>query len=242
MIDEAQVNDALAAARAAHAAATEALARAEAAAEAAGIKIDSPAPELRVQRIRVVEPDGRTRMIIGNSTMSRTAPIRGRDVEHSGRPAFGGILFCNDEGTEAGGLVYTGGTVDGVPRQMGFWTVDDFEQNEGFRLGAAQEGELRTKWIEFADQPFFSVADFTEEVEGKTEAERDAIAQRYWSEGVDGNGILRMRLSRETDGTVALLMCDAEGTERIRIAVTAGGAATIATTADDGTVSSLIPG
>lgn len=241
MTDEAQLSAALTAARAAHVAATEALARAEAAAAEAGIKIDDAGAELRVQRLRIVEPDGRTRMIIGNSTLSHTAPVRGRDVEHPGRGSLGGILFCNDEGTEAGGLIYAGGTVDGVPRQLGVWTVDDFEQNEGFRLGAAQEGEARTKWIEFADQPYFSAADFLEEAEGRTGAERDAIAQRYWPDGASGDGILRMRLSREADGTVALSLRDGEGTERIRLAVTADGSSKITTTAPDGTVRSLIP-
>ncbi|NYE74489.1 hypothetical protein [Microlunatus parietis] len=203
MTDEAQVNEALTAARAAHAAATEALARAEAAARAAGVEPDgTAAPELRVQRLRVVEPDGTTRMIIGNSAMSNFAPIRGRDVEHPDRGNLGGIIFCNDEGTEAGGLAYAGGKVDGEPRQLGFWSVDDFEQNEGFRLGAAQEGDRRSKWIEFADQPFFSVADFLEEAEGKTGAERDGVAAKYWPDDAGGNGILRLRLSRRRDRQV----------------------------------------
>lgn len=238
---EDRVVDALQAAREAHMAATEALARAEAAARDAGVEVDGTAvPELRAERLRIVEPDGTTRMIIGNST-TNFAPIRGRDVKHPGRGNVGGIIFCNEEGTEAGGLSSAGGTVDGVPRQLGFWTVDDFEQNEGFRLGAAQEGEQRTKWIEFADQPYFSVADFLEEAESKTEPEREAIAQRYWPDGASANGIPRMRLSREADGTVALSMRDGGGTERIRLAVTAAGSAMITTTADDGTINSLIP-
>ncbi|WP_210414861.1 hypothetical protein [Microlunatus elymi] len=106
---------ALAAARKAHSAASEALNKAEAAARLAGMSVDSdpggevvqaPAEELRVQRIRIVEPDGTTRMIIGNSTASAVAPIRGQDEPHPGRGEFAGIIFCNDEGTEAGGLVY----------------------------------------------------------------------------------------------------------------------------------------
>jgi hypothetical protein len=140
----------------------------------------------------------------------------------------------------AGGLIYAGGTVDGVPRQVGVWSVDDYEQNEGFRLGAAQDGEQRSKWIEFADQPFFSVTDFLVEAEGKTGAERDAIAQRYWPDGASSNGLLRMRLSREPDGTVALSLRDGEGTERIRLAVTLDGSATVTATGADGVPRSLI--
>lgn len=167
--------------------------------------------------------------------------MRGEDQDHPGRGDFGGILFCNDEGTEAGGLIYTGGTVDGGPHQSGFWTVDDFEQNEGFRLGAAQFGESRTKWIEFADQPFFSIAEYMAAAKGKTGAELEEVRQQFWTDpGVDGSGITRMRLSKETDGSVALSLRDAEGIERIRLAVGANGAAMINATTTDGIEHSLL--
>lgn len=240
--DTEEVRAALSAAREAYAAATEALANAEDAARAAGAFADRPdgtTPELRVQRIRVVEPDGTTRMIIGNSSMSGIIPMRGKEQEHPGRGTFGGILFCNNEGTEAGGLVYAGETTDGEPRQMGFWTVDDFEQNEGFRLGASQVGDERAKWIEFADQPYFSLADFMAAAEGKTGDELEEVKRQFWPPDVDGNGIVWVRLSKETDGSVALSLRDAVGVERIRLAVSADGNGKIAATAADGTEHSL---
>ncbi|REF36647.1 hypothetical protein [Thermasporomyces composti] len=118
---------ALAAAREAYAAATDALARAEEAARAVGLDVDQsdePVRELRAQRIRIVEPDGTTRMLIGNSTIASIAPTRGEDQEHPGRGTFGGILFCNDEGTEAGGLIYAGHRNNGKPSQLGLWTAE----------------------------------------------------------------------------------------------------------------------
>lgn len=154
----------------------------------------------------------------------------------------GGILFCNDEGTEAGGLVYTGSAGDGEQSQAGLWTVDDFEQNEGFRLGAAQSGQNRTKWIEFADQPYFSLTDDLEAAEGKTGDALQEGQQHFWPDpNVDGNGVTRMRLSKETDGTVSLSLRDSSGTERIRLAVSADGDPTIAGAGTDGTVRSLLP-
>lgn len=241
--DDSMITEALTSARAAHAAATEALARAEEAAARAGVtsnESDAPPAELRVQRIRVVEPDGTTRMIIGNSTMSDIAPIRGEDRRHPGRGRFGGILFCNDEGTEAGGLVYAGGSVDGEPQQIGFLTVDDFEQNEGFRMGAMQSGESRAKWIEFADQPYFSLVDFMAAAENKEGTELTELQEEFWPAGTDGNGVTRMRLSREPDGTVSLSLRDGDGVERIRLAVPANGEPIMTATRRDGTAQPLL--
>lgn len=241
--DGQMITEALTSARAAHAAATEALARAEEAAVRAGVtrtEADAPPAELRVQRIRVVEPDGTTRMIIGNSSMSDIAPIRGEDRQHPGRGKFGGILFCNDEGTEAGGLVYAGGSVDGEAQQVGFWTVDDFEQNEGFRMGGMQSGQSRAKWIEFADQPYFSLVDFMAAAEGKTGTELTELQQEFWPAGTDGNGLTRMRLSRESDGTVSLSLRDGQGVERIRFAVPAEGEPIMTATRTDGTTQTLL--
>lgn len=228
---------ALAAAREAYASATQALAYAEDAARKAGVSADTdePVSELRVQRIRVVEPDGLTRMIIGGSSMSKIAPYRGEDVGHPGRGSFGGILFCNDEGTEAGGMVYTGGVVDGRAQQVGFWTVDDFEQNEGFRVGAAQFGEERSKWIEFADQPYWSMADFMAAAGDKSGEELEAVVREFYpNPNVDGSGITRMRLSKEDGGSVRLSLRDSDGVERIRLVVEADGRAEIACVDLDG--------
>lgn len=227
----AKINDTLALAREAYRAATQALAEAESAARAAGVNpsTDAPIEELRVQRIRVVEADGTTRMIIGNADTMTILPLRGEGIDHPGRGRSAGILFCNDEGTEAGGMVYNGRTEDGKPQQSGYWTVDDYEQNEGFRFGATQDGDARMKWIEYADQPHFSIADYIEATEGKSGDELQAVHKEFYPgpELLNGNGLTRMRLSREFDGSVALSLRDASGVERIRLAVAADGSAEI---------------
>lgn len=239
------ISNALAAARTAYNAATRALDQAEAAALAAGI--DTPTEdtveELRVQRIRVVEPEGTTRMIIGNSATMNILPLRGEEVDHPGRRKTAGILFCNDEGTESGGMVYNGRTDDGTPQQSGYWTVDDYEQNEGFRFGASQTGDTRTKWIEFADQPHFSIADYLTATNGKTGDELRDVHQQFYPDPHlrNGAGLTRMRLSKEADGSVALSLRDANGTERIRMAVTADGNAAITATDPAGTTHHIHP-
>src|SRR3982751_1257983 len=63
--------------------------------------------EIDVERINVVEKDGKLRMIISNRDRSAGPIAYGKPFGYAGgtRP---GIIFFNDEGTENGGLTFDG--------------------------------------------------------------------------------------------------------------------------------------
>ena len=63
--------------------------------------------EIDVERINIVEPDGKYRMVISNRPRSIGPIYKGKPFGYPGgtRP---GIIFFNDEGTENGGLTFTG--------------------------------------------------------------------------------------------------------------------------------------
>jgi hypothetical protein len=65
--------------------------------------------EIDVERINVVEPNGHYRMVISNRPRSIGPIYKGKPFGYAGggRP---GIIFFNDEGTENGGLTFTGST------------------------------------------------------------------------------------------------------------------------------------
>ena len=63
--------------------------------------------EITVHRINVVEPDGTLRMVISDKTMLPGVIIRGKEEHQSDRPQAG-MLFYNDEGSENGGLIFSG--------------------------------------------------------------------------------------------------------------------------------------
>jgi hypothetical protein len=232
------VIEALSAVRVAHEAATRALLRAEDAARAAGVAAGlSTIDELTVKRINVVEDDGTLRIVIGNSTHGRTIPVRGRLVEHPGRAAAAGLLFMNDEGTECGGLEYRGRRGPEGTEQSGYLTVDDFEQNESLRFGMTQDGAASRKFLEFHDRPDWSFVDLIDETSGLDDA-----AARAVHEGHSGgeSGVSRMRLAREEDGSVGLVLRDGEGRDRLRLVVPAQGDPVVEMVAVDGTVTSLL--
>jgi len=235
-----ELDDTLAAAREAYSAASKALRLAEVAAGQA--RVSPPGPvleELTVKRINVVEDDGTLRIVIGNSTHGRTAPMRGRLVEHPGRNPSAGLLFVNDEGTECGGLQYAGLRGSDGKEQMGYLTVDDYEQNESLRLGMFQNGDASQRFIEFTDQPAWSIVDLIEETEGLDPAATQAVYDSYFDD-VDGRGRSRMRLAREEDGSVRLLLRDREGRDRLRFIVPAEGDPVVEAVDPDGNARSLL--
>src|SRR5258706_10644757 len=63
--------------------------------------------EIDVERINVVEPDGKLRLVISNRARSIGPIYKGKPFGYPGgtRP---GLIFFNDEGTENGGLTLTG--------------------------------------------------------------------------------------------------------------------------------------
>ena len=84
--------------------------------------------EIDVERINVVEPDGKLRMVISNRPRSIGPIYKGEPFGYPGgtRP---GIIFFNDEGTENGGLTFTGRTgPDGKYQASSHFSFDQFNQ------------------------------------------------------------------------------------------------------------------
>src|SRR6476620_448385 len=63
--------------------------------------------EIDVERINVMEPDGKYRLVISNRPRSIGPIYKGKPFGYAGgtRP---GLIFFNDEGTENGGLTFVG--------------------------------------------------------------------------------------------------------------------------------------
>jgi hypothetical protein len=233
------VIEALDAARAAYEQATQAMRLAEATARAAGVEITpTVVDELTVKRVNVVEDDGTLRLVIGNSTMGRMLPVRGRLVAHPGRDETAGLLFVNDEGSECGGLTFGGYRREHGKEQYAELTLDDYEQNEGFKLGMLQEGSDTRRWLEFRDMPDWSIGDLVEEVDGLDAAAARKVQERYDDRGFP---VSRMRLAREADGSVGLVLRDARGQDRLRLVVPADGEPVIEILDADGVPRSLLP-
>src|SRR5438046_3495562 len=90
--------------------------------------------EIDVERINVMEPDGKYRLVISNRPRSIGPIYKGKPFGYAGggRP---GLIFFNDEGTENGGLTFTGTRgADGRYRASTHMSFDQFDQDQVLNL------------------------------------------------------------------------------------------------------------
>jgi hypothetical protein len=106
--------------------------------------------EIDVERINIVEPDGKLRMVIANRPRSIGPIYQGKPFGYpgGGRP---GIIFFNDEGTENGGLTFTGRRrPDGTYESSTGMSFDQFNSDEVLTLRYTDKNGDKTTGITIA--------------------------------------------------------------------------------------------
>jgi hypothetical protein len=181
--------------------------------------------ELTVQRINVVEPDGTLRMVISNKSRAPGIYIKGEERLAGHHSNTAGILFMNDEGTETGGLTFSGyRDADGNERTTGHLSFDRYMQDQVLALSAQQFNEQRTSLLNVLDQPSWPITDYLDLIDRITDlppAEQQAAIEEFLA--THASGASRMSLGRKADRSVGLELKDAEGRPRVVLKVEADG-------------------
>jgi hypothetical protein len=161
-------------------------------------------PEIEVERINVVEPDGTLRMVISNHARLPGLIVRGKESPLP-RPQAG-MLFYNDEGSENGGLIF-GGRRDGkgeVVDSGGSLSFDKYGANQVVQLIGVDDHEDRLAGLAVVDSP--TGADTRRRVwVGRGDDGAATLAL------MDGHGKKRLLLRVEADGASSLSFLDADG-------------------------------
>jgi hypothetical protein len=188
--------------------------------------------EIDVERINVLEPDGKYRMVISNRPRSIGPIYKGRPFGYAGgsRP---GIIFFNDEGTENGGLTFDGKTgADGKFRAVTHMSFDQFNSDQVLNLDYDDRNGDRLVGMTILDRAQADINDLV--------AERDSInkiadtvvraaAMRRWSGPRNGVPLLagRVFIGRNRDKAALLSLADPSGQARLRLVVDSTGAPTL---------------
>lgn len=180
--------------------------------------------EIDVERINIVEKDGKLRMVISNQARQHPGIVNGKLIERKqGRPP--GMIFFNHLGDEMGGLVF--GENGGVGH-FGQLTWDKVrnDQTIGFRHLESDDGTYRVG-LEMWQRPNIpgDVAQAKLDAVNQLpdQAQREAALQAMR----DRNELATQRLflGKQRDDSSLLLMSDIKGRPRIRMQVPAAGAA-----------------
>ncbi len=192
--------------------------------------------ELTVERLNVVEPDGRVRMVLANRERTPGPIEHGKPFGYGAGQRMG-IIFYNDEDTEAGGLIYSG-KVDGEhPTAVGSLTFDQFNRDQTIALQYVENDGRRRAGLAISDYSTTTTNAAWSAEYDRIQAMTDTIARRAamarWRED---RGRLRVFLGRQFDGAATVILTDGRGRGRLRLVVDSLGGAAIEFLGDSGQV------
>lgn len=168
--------------------------------------------ELTAQRIKIEEPDGTLRMVLSNHDRFPGIIVKGKE-EKFDRPQAG-MLFFNDEGSENGGLIFSGYMdKDGkIKNSGGSLTFDRYGGNQELQLIGVNDSDYAFTGLIVRESP------------------------------PNEQGYRRLWLGKDNEGTASLALKDALGNNRILLEVKKNGEASILFLDEQGNVTkSLTP-
>ena len=154
--------------------------------------------QINVHRINVIEPDGTLRMVISNHAKLPGLILHGKEQAFA-RPQAG-MLFYNDEGSENGGLIFSGRRNEKgeVVDSGGSLTFDKYGENQIVQLAGVDDKEDKFAGL--------IVSDSKRRVwVGRDDKGTATVAL------MDSMGKKRILMEVRADGTASLSFLDANG-------------------------------
>ena len=178
--------------------------------------------EIDVERINIVEKDGRLRMVISNEARQHPGIVNGKIIKRDG-PRPPGMIFFNHLGDEMGGFIFGDNGGNGHFGSLTFDKVRN-DQTIGFRYLESDSGAYQAG-LEVWQQPNLPL----DVVGAKWEAARkisDETARKAAIQAlIDNNEATQQRLflGKQRDNAAVLQMSDIKGKPRIRMQVAPDG-------------------
>jgi len=203
--------------------------------------------EIDVERINVVEKNGNLRMVIANRERSIGPIYKGKPFGYAGgsRP---GIIFFNDEGTENGGLTFTGQrNPDGTFRASSGFSFDQFNQDQVLYLQYNDDNGRRNMGLTVADRADLDIYDLVAERDSIRRAHPEGPARtaalQKWAEPRNGVPLFAQRVYVGRDASKAAIvnLSDRNGKTRIRLMVDSLGTPSLEFLDATGRVTSRLP-
>jgi hypothetical protein len=198
--------------------------------------------EIDVERINIVEKDGRIRLVIAN--LERTPGPIERGVPFGyGSGTRAGMIFYNDERTENGGLIFSGRRDStGKISAFGSLTFDQYDQDQTVALQYVDENGRRRSGL--------AINDYAQGMSSGQLDIRYKAARAIRDSAVRVDSMRRLRaffpkerlyVGRTRDGASQLILSDGTGKARLRLRVDSAGPARIEFLDDSGHVARAIP-
>jgi hypothetical protein len=202
--------------------------------------------EIDVERVNIVESDGRPALVIANTRRIPGPFVRGKELPKelsAGRTGSAGLIFIDAQGNEVGGLVY-GAQVksDGSYVAESGFTFDQHNQDQVVGFEYDDNGARRTYGMSVWDRPTkVSIAEMLDAAKDAPDREsRHRRFEELLKQRGDTSGARRVFLGSQ-DRTASLKLSDGAGRERIRLSVDSANAARLEFLDESGKVVYALP-
>ena len=178
--------------------------------------------EINVERINIVEADGKLRLVISNKARQHPGVMDGISYEERKGQRPPGMMFFGENGNEVGGLVFDGNEGKG---QGGSLTFDKFRGDQTVQFIHDEEADGRYfAGLKISDQnmPLNDLLKKDKEISKIKSKEQQKAAWRQLRE----EGLLmteRLRIGKDQQKSSIIKMRDAKGNVRIEVKVEAEG-------------------
>jgi hypothetical protein len=202
--------------------------------------------EIDVERINIVEPDGKLRMVISNRTRSIGPIYKGKPFGYAGgtRP---GMIFFNDEGTENGGMTFTGSRdAQGNYRASSSWSFDQFDQDQVLTMQYVDDNGRRRTGITVGDRGERNIYDIVlarDSIMAMPDTAARRVALEKLMAPVNGVPLYAQRLyaGRDVAKNAVVNLSDPLGRIRLRMRVDSLGRASLDFLDEGGKVTFSLP-
>ncbi len=181
--------------------------------------------ELDVERLNIVEADGKLRMTISNKERVPEPIINGKTFVGARKGSkSAGMIFFNDEGDECGGLAFSGQAAENGAQAGGALLFDQFHQDQTVGIMYSQSGERKSAGLHVWDRPQTPADVLVERmraIERMPEgADKQAELEKMKQSAARGElGAHRVFVGKGTDGSAGITIADRLGKNRIVLVV-----------------------
>ena len=168
--------------------------------------------EISVERINIVEPDGKLRLTISDAARSPGWVFHGKP--YPGRPHSAGMIFFNDEGEEDGGLSF-----------------DQYDQDETVKLMYDDENGRKRQGLFLTDRANIPITVMIAQQDSlralPAGPARDSAIKAWAYNNGHPLAATRVAVNRDASKSAVVSLADPQGHPRLRLAVDSTGAASI---------------
>jgi hypothetical protein len=196
--------------------------------------------QIDVERINVVNPNGKVEMVLANRSRLPRAIVNGREFpEDRLKP---GIIFYNEAGDESGGLIFDGKLdAKGNPAAGMHFSMDRFGGDQQLALGHYEGGGFMETGLHVYDRGLVKDYEplFQEYQRTPAGPEKDALKKKWAEAG--GEQRTRAFVGRTRGKSAAVILADSKGKPRIMMLVTPEGQPMLNFMDDSGKVIQSLP-